>query len=156
MLQCRDRGCGRDQARRQSGRSFCQQGFGSFGQASHPPAFQLKILIRPMYSNPPISGARIVSEILNDDALHKEWCEASCFLFSSQNASSRVFLYCRAGECKGMADRIIRMRSLLVQKLASAGSTKSWEHVTSQIGMFCYSVSFILHRLRFIIPDLWL
>jgi aspartate aminotransferase len=78
---------------------------------------QLKILIRPMYSNPPISGARIVSEILNDDALHKQW----------------------AGECKGMADRIIRMRSLLVQKLASAGSTKSWEHVTSQIGMFCYS-----------------
>lgn len=34
---------------------------------------QLKILIRPMYSNPPISGARIVTEILADDALKAQW-----------------------------------------------------------------------------------
>ena len=34
---------------------------------------QIKILIRPLYSNPPIHGARIVTEILSDPALYKEW-----------------------------------------------------------------------------------
>lgn len=34
---------------------------------------QLKILIRPMYSNPPINGARIASLILNSPDLRKEW-----------------------------------------------------------------------------------
>src|ERR1700722_13562172 len=36
---------------------------------------QLKILIRPMYSNPPIHGARIVSYILQDQSLKKLWLE---------------------------------------------------------------------------------
>lgn len=34
---------------------------------------QLKILIRPMYSNPPLNGARIASMILNTPDLRKEW-----------------------------------------------------------------------------------
>ncbi len=34
---------------------------------------QVKILIRPMYSNPPIHGARIVAEILQDAELKAEW-----------------------------------------------------------------------------------
>ena len=34
---------------------------------------QIKILIRPMYSNPPIHGARIVTEILGNADLRKEW-----------------------------------------------------------------------------------
>lgn len=34
---------------------------------------QIKILIRPMYSNPPLHGARIVSEILGDQQLRAEW-----------------------------------------------------------------------------------
>lgn len=34
---------------------------------------QLKILIRPMYSNPPVNGARIASLILNTPDLRKEW-----------------------------------------------------------------------------------
>ena len=34
---------------------------------------QLKILIRPMYSNPPIHGARIVQEILGTPELRQEW-----------------------------------------------------------------------------------
>jgi aspartate aminotransferase len=34
---------------------------------------QLKILIRPMYSNPPIHGARIVAGILGDPKLNEEW-----------------------------------------------------------------------------------
>jgi len=34
---------------------------------------QLKILIRPMYSNPPINGARIVRTILSTPDLRKVW-----------------------------------------------------------------------------------
>ncbi|CDR00940.1 unnamed protein product [Oncorhynchus mykiss] len=34
---------------------------------------QLKILIRPMYSNPPMNGARIAATILNTPDLYKIW-----------------------------------------------------------------------------------
>ncbi len=34
---------------------------------------QIKILIRPLYSNPPINGARIVTEILSNEALRQQW-----------------------------------------------------------------------------------
>jgi len=78
---------------------------------------QLKIIIRPMYSNPPVHGARIVAAVLSDAQLESQW----------------------RAECKGMADRIIRMREALKSELAKAGSSKDWAHVTSQIGMFCYS-----------------
>ena len=38
-----------------------------------------------------------------------------------------------------MADRIKDMRTLLKDNLYKNGSGRDWEHVTSQIGMFCYS-----------------
>lgn len=78
---------------------------------------QIKILIRPMYSNPPVHGARIASEILNDEALNKQWL----------------------GEVKEMADRIITMRALLKKNLEELGSKYDWSHITSQIGMFAYT-----------------
>lgn len=78
---------------------------------------QLKILIRPMYSNPPINGARIVHEILNDSELRKEWLH----------------------DVKGMADRIISVRTKLRDNLKKNGSTRDWSHITDQIGMFCYT-----------------
>jgi aspartate aminotransferase len=34
---------------------------------------QLKILVRPQYSNPPITGARIVATVLGDPALNQQW-----------------------------------------------------------------------------------
>ena len=34
---------------------------------------QVKILIRPMYSNPPLSGPRIVKEVLANPELNKQW-----------------------------------------------------------------------------------
>lgn len=34
---------------------------------------QLKILVRPMISNPPIHGARIANKILSDPNLRKQW-----------------------------------------------------------------------------------
>nr|AIT70223.1 aspartate aminotransferase [Sargassum muticum]AIT70224.1 aspartate aminotransferase [Sargassum muticum] len=78
---------------------------------------QIKRIARPMYSNPPLYGARLVAQILSDDALAQEW----------------------ALECKAMADRIIAMRSLLKSHLMDLGSGRSWEHITNQIGMFCYT-----------------
>ena len=72
---------------------------------------QAKILIRPLYSNPPVHGARIASEILNDSALYKQWL----------------------GEVKGMADRIISMRALLKQNMEKLGSKHDWNHITSQV-----------------------
>ncbi|KAF2689741.1 mitochondrial aspartate aminotransferas-like protein [Lentithecium fluviatile CBS 122367] len=78
---------------------------------------QVKILVRPLYSNPPVHGARIASEILNDPALNKQWL----------------------GEVKDMADRIITMRALLKENLEKLGSKHDWSHITSQIGMFAYT-----------------
>ncbi|KAI9303491.1 aspartate aminotransferase [Cunninghamella echinulata] len=79
---------------------------------------QLKILIRPMYSNPPIHGARLVSTVLNTPELKQLWLD----------------------EVKLMADRIITMRTKLRDHLEKDfGSKKNWEHITNQIGMFCYS-----------------
>jgi aspartate aminotransferase len=78
---------------------------------------QVKILVRPMYSNPPIHGARIASEVLNNPTLNKQWL----------------------GEVKGMADRIITMRALLKKDLEDLGSKRDWSHITSQIGMFCFT-----------------
>lgn len=76
---------------------------------------QLKIVIRPMYSNPPINGARIANAILGDQVLYAEWEK----------------------EVKGMAERIINMRErlygLLTNELKTPGE---WGHIKSQIGMF--------------------
>ena len=38
-----------------------------------------------------------------------------------------------------MADRIITMRQKLKDGLAREGSTRNWEHITDQIGMFCFT-----------------
>ena len=72
---------------------------------------QIKILVRPLYSNPPVHGARIASQILNDSTLNKQWL----------------------GEVKGMADRIIEMRALLKKNLEDLGSKQSWDHITNQV-----------------------
>ncbi|KAK3683320.1 pyridoxal phosphate-dependent transferase [Podospora appendiculata] len=78
---------------------------------------QVKIIVRPLYSNPPIHGARIASAILNTPALYDEWLL----------------------EVKEMADRIITMRAALKEGLEKLGSKHDWSHITSQIGMFAYT-----------------
>jgi len=76
---------------------------------------QLKIIVRPMYSNPPVHGARIANAILGDQALYGEWEK----------------------EVKGMAERIINMRERLYETLTHRLKTPGeWGHVKSQIGMF--------------------
>jgi len=78
---------------------------------------QVKILARAIYSNPPIAGSRIVTTILNDEKLTQQWKK----------------------DVKEMAERIITMRRLLKERLYAVGSKHKWEHITDQIGMFCYS-----------------
>ena len=45
----------------------------------------------------------------------------------------------RLGDVKVMADRIITMREQLRENLKKEGSTLNWQHVTDQIGMFCFT-----------------
>lgn len=78
---------------------------------------QVQQILRPMYSNPPLHGALIAMTILGDEELKALWHK----------------------EVQGMADRIITMRSTLRSKLEALGSTLPWNHVTEQIGMFCFS-----------------
>ncbi|KAF8078568.1 glutamic oxaloacetic transaminase AAT1 [Lyophyllum atratum] len=79
---------------------------------------QLKIVIRPMYSNPPIHGALIANTILGDSALYAQW----------------------ESEVKGMADRIISMREKLYGMLTHDLKTPGeWGHIKSQIGMFSFT-----------------
>lgn len=79
---------------------------------------QLKIVVRPMYSNPPLHGAHIASTILSDPELYKQW----------------------ESEVKGMADRIISMRDRLYGLLTNGFQTPGeWGHIKSQIGMFSYT-----------------
>nr|AFK34863.1 unknown [Lotus japonicus] len=70
-----------------------------------------------MYSNPPLHGALIVSTILGDPELKTLWLK----------------------EVKVMADRIIGMRTTLRDNLGKLGSPLPWQHITNQIGMFCYT-----------------
>jgi aspartate aminotransferase, mitochondrial len=75
---------------------------------------QLKIVIRPMYSNPPLHGARIASTILGNPELYGQW----------------------ETEVKGMADRIISMRDKLYDSLVDLNTPGEWSHIKKQIGMF--------------------
>ncbi|KAI0815204.1 PLP-dependent transferase [Irpex lacteus] len=78
---------------------------------------QIKIIVRPLYSNPPVHGARIASTILNQPELYKEW----------------------EGEVKHMANRIISMRDRLYDNLVAQGTPGEWGHIKSQIGMFSFT-----------------
>ncbi|KAJ8637561.1 hypothetical protein MRB53_011828 [Persea americana] len=78
---------------------------------------QLKLVIRPMYSNPPIHGASIVATILNNRDMYNEWTL----------------------ELKAMADRIISMRQQLFDALRARGTPGDWSHIIKQIGMFTFT-----------------
>lgn len=78
---------------------------------------QLKMTIRPMYSNPPRQGAQLVKTILQDEDLSSAYLD----------------------QCAAMAERIQKMRYQLRSVLENGGSHRNWEHITSQIGMFAYS-----------------
>ncbi|KAM1223961.1 hypothetical protein ACFX13_043589 [Malus domestica] len=79
---------------------------------------QLKRIARPMYSNPPIHGARIVANVVGDPALFNEW----------------------KAEMEMMAGRIKGVRQKLYDNLtATDKSGKDWSFILKQIGMFSFT-----------------
>lgn len=78
---------------------------------------RLKTFARPMWSNPPIHGARIVDIVLSDPELTAMWHQ----------------------DLINMSSRMAAMRTGLTENLKSAGSTIDWSHITNQIGMFAYT-----------------
>lgn len=78
---------------------------------------QLKRVIRPLYSSPPLHPAQLVATILSNPELNALWLS----------------------EVKKMADRIITMRSTLYDKLVELKTPGDWGHIKSQIGMFSFT-----------------
>jgi len=78
---------------------------------------QLKMVIRPMYSSPPIHGALLIERILGEPSAFQAW----------------------KTELKEMADRVLEVRSLLRKGLEEKGTPGTWNHITDQIGMFSYT-----------------
>ena len=77
---------------------------------------QMKIIVRKMYSNPPIHGAKIVATILGDKELFREWTV----------------------ELKAIVGRILLMRKSLHDALIANECPGNWDHITKQIGMFSF------------------
>src|SRR5262245_12301755 len=74
---------------------------------------QIKVCIRSNYSNPPAHGAELVTTVLGDATLRKEWEQ----------------------EVAGMRDRINGMRALLVKTLKEKGVPGDFGFITRQRGM---------------------
>jgi len=78
---------------------------------------QLKLVARPMYSNPPSYGARIVTTVINDPELFNEWKD----------------------NLLTMSGRINQVRDLLFKELKALNTPGTWDHILNQIGMFTYT-----------------
>ncbi|ORZ38456.1 pyridoxal phosphate-dependent transferase, partial [Catenaria anguillulae PL171] len=78
---------------------------------------QMAKLQRAAISNPPAFGARVVSTVLNDAQLYKEWTD----------------------NLKEMSGRIQLMRTMLFDALQKLGTPGSWQHILDQIGMFSFT-----------------
>nr|QMX78322.1 chloroplast aspartate aminotransferase [Cichorium intybus] len=79
---------------------------------------QMKRIARPMYSNPPVHGARIVANVVGTPDFFNEWKD----------------------EMEMMAGRIKSVRQKLYNNLSSKDKTgKDWSFVLKQIGMFSFT-----------------
>lgn len=78
---------------------------------------QLKATVRRIYSSPATTGALLVNDVLNNEALTAEWKE----------------------ELKEMRERIISMRILLESKLRQALPERDFSYLVKQQGMFSYT-----------------
>ena len=78
---------------------------------------QVKRIARAMYSNPPVHGARIVAEVVQNEDLFNEWNQ----------------------EMGAMAGRIMEVRSELVKALQERMPERDWTFITRQIGMFSFT-----------------
>jgi len=80
---------------------------------------QIKMVIRPMYSSPPVHSAQLVIRVLGDEARYARWCE----------------------ELGSMSNRILEVRQRLREGLEAKEGVApgAWKHVTDQIGMFSFT-----------------
>lgn len=78
---------------------------------------QLKRIARAMYSNPPVHGARIVAEVVNETSMFDEW----------------------KAEMEMMSGRIMSVRKQLHDELGNLYPEKDWGFILSQIGMFSFT-----------------
>merc|ERR1712048_1024191 len=78
---------------------------------------QMCAIIRPMYSNPPAHGARIVKAVLGNAENYEMWKK----------------------EMGGMSERILAMRKALRAKIEELKTPGTWNHITDQIGMFTFT-----------------
>lgn len=78
---------------------------------------QLKATVRRNYSSPANYGAQLVSRVLNDAGLNRQW----------------------RGEVEGMRTRILEMRQVLVDALKKALPERNFDYLLSQRGMFSYT-----------------
>jgi len=78
---------------------------------------QIKAGIRSNYSNPPAHGAAVVTTILNDSELYKQWVQ----------------------EVSDMRERIQEMRDLFVVTLKEKGVQGDYSFISRQNGMFSFS-----------------
>jgi aspartate/tyrosine/aromatic aminotransferase len=78
---------------------------------------QVKAVIRANYSNPPAHGAELVTTVLGDAELRKQW----------------------EREVSDMRGRINGMRELLVRTLKAKGVPGDYSFITRQRGMFSFS-----------------
>jgi aspartate/tyrosine/aromatic aminotransferase len=78
---------------------------------------QVKAVIRANYSNPPAHGAELVTTVLGDAELRKQWEQ----------------------EVAQMRGRINGMRELLVKTLKASGVPGDYSFITRQRGMFSFS-----------------
>lgn len=77
----------------------------------------VKIAIRANYSNPPAHGAAVISAVLGDPQLRREWEE----------------------EVRMMRERIAQMRALFVATLRAKGVQRDFSFIERQQGMFSFS-----------------
>lgn len=77
----------------------------------------MKTTVRVNYSNPPAHGGLVAMTILTDDALKALWLK----------------------ELQGMRDRIVAMRSALVDGLSARGIETDFSYIKEQRGMFSFS-----------------
>lgn len=77
----------------------------------------LKTVVRVIYSNPPAHGGLVAATILGDPALYRQWLD----------------------ELAAMRERIVAMRTALVDGLNARGVAGDFSYIKRQRGMFSFS-----------------
>ncbi|KAH8060715.1 aspartate aminotransferase [Aureococcus anophagefferens] len=94
---------------------------GSEAEAANLLSRVKQLVVRPMYSSPPLHGASLAAEVLGDGELRERW----------------------RGELLAMAQRIVDVRAALRGELerldAAPPGAHGWRHITDQIGMFAFT-----------------